>query len=117
MAKTSLIKLTVELDDNKLPKKIFWEATDSGFEGQLESKTLMLSLWDKSEEVTLGIDLWTKEMMVNDMSKHFHQVMLKMADTYRRSTQNSEAAKMIEDFAADFLDKVSNEGNDSFLAE
>jgi hypothetical protein len=56
-------------------------------------------------------------MMVNDMSKHFHQVMLKMADTYRRSTQNSEAAKMIEDFAADFLVKVSNEGNDSFLAE
>ncbi|MBZ0198969.1 MAG: gliding motility protein GldC [Ignavibacteriaceae bacterium] len=109
MARTSDIKLTVELDDNKLPEKILWEATDSGFEGQLEAKTLMLSLWDKNEEVTLGIDLWTKEMMVNDMSKHFHQMMLKMADTYRRSTKDDEAAKMIEDFASDFLEKVTPE--------
>lgn len=109
MAKTSNIKLTVELDDNNLPVKILWEATDSGFEGQLEAKTLMLSLWDKSEEVTLGIDLWTKDMMVQDMSKHFHQMMLKMADTYRRSTKDAEAAKMIEEFASDFLDKVLTE--------
>lgn len=111
MPKTSYIKLTVNLDDNKLPEKILWEATDSGFDGQLEAKTLMLSLWDKSEEVTLGIDLWTKEMMIHDMSKHYHQMFLKMADTYRRATQNSEAAKMIETFAAEFLETVGGNEN------
>jgi hypothetical protein len=36
----------------------------------------MLSLWDKDEKVTLGFDIWTKEMMVQDMNIHFHQTFL-----------------------------------------
>lgn len=40
-----------------------------------ESKTMMLSLWDKEDKVTLGIDLWTKEMLVDDMNLHFYQMI------------------------------------------
>jgi gliding motility-associated protein GldC len=106
MSKKSEIKIHIELDENKMPEKLEWEATDAGFNGRKTAKTLMLSLWDKEEKVTLGIDLWTKEMMVEDMNLHFHQMFLKMADTYERATQNAEAANMIRNFSSDFAKKV-----------
>jgi gliding motility-associated protein GldC len=106
MNKTSEINLYVELDEKKVPIKIQWSATDSGIEGKRESKSMMLSLWDKEENATMGIDLWTKEMMVEDMNVYFHQTFLKMADTYRRATKNEEIAVMIEDFSAQFADKL-----------
>ncbi|GBD87433.1 hypothetical protein BMS3Abin03_01365 [bacterium BMS3Abin03] len=107
--KKSEIKIIVELDENMMPEKIKWEATDAGFNGTKPAKTLMLSLWDEKENVTLGIDLWTKEMTINEMNKHFHQILLKMADTFERSTQNSQAANMIRDFSSEFAKNVELE--------
>ena len=47
-----------------MPSKIEWEADDADFEGKKECSSMLLSLWDKEEKVTLAIDLWTKEMLV-----------------------------------------------------
>jgi gliding motility-associated protein GldC len=106
MPKKSEIKITVELDDNKMPTKIEWEATDAGFDGKKPAKTLMLSLWDEKENMTYSIDLWTKEMLVNEMNTHFHQVFLKMADTFERATNNKEAAGMIRKFSDELAKKL-----------
>lgn len=109
MPKVSYIKLTVHLDDNRVPEKIEWEATESGSPGVKEAKSFLLSLWDKEDNSTLGIDLWTKEMLLDDMNIHFHQVFLKMADTYKRATKNSEVAEMINSFAVEFAKKLDLE--------
>ena len=71
------IKFTFVQDEDKLFEKIEWEATDSGIEGKKECNAMFLSLWDKSEKVTLGIDIWTKEMLVDDMNIHFLQRLIK----------------------------------------
>ena len=105
--KHSEIKILIDLDDNRVPEKIQWVATDSGEDQLKDAKTLLLSVWDKEEELTMGIDLWTKEMFVDEMNIHFHQIFLKLADTYLRATKNKEAADMIEKFSADFADKLS----------
>jgi gliding motility-associated protein GldC len=106
MPNRSEIKFLVTLDDTKMPEKIEWKADDSDFTDLREANTMMLSLWDKQEKVTLGFDIWTKEMMVQDMNIHFHQTFSKMADTYQRATNNSEVSEMIKKFAADFADKL-----------
>lgn len=106
MPRTSEIKFTVTLDDKKLPEKIEWEATDAGFEGKKEGKTMMISVWDKDENATLSIDLWTKEMLIDDMNIHFHQIFNKLAETYERATKNKEVADMVRGFSSDFADKV-----------
>ena len=106
MNKTSEIKFVVTLDEKKVPEKIEWEATDSGFKGKKECSSIMISLWDKEEEGTLAIDLWTKDMVVDDMNIHFHQVLNKMADTYERATKNKEVAGMIKNFSSDFALKT-----------
>lgn len=107
MPKTSEIKFLVTLDDTKMPKKILWKADDSEFTDFREAKTMMLSLWDKDEKVTLGFDIWTQEMMVQDMNIHFHQTFSKMADTYQRATNNSQISEMIKKFTADFAAKLN----------
>ena len=106
MPVTNKIHLTIDLDDNKVPIRIQWEAPDSGKTEKKDCSSLMLSIWDNKDKVTLGIDLWTKDMMVEDMNVHVHQTLLKMADTYLRATKDSEATKLIEDFSAQFAAKV-----------
>lgn len=100
------IHLTIDLDDNKVPTRIQWEAPQSGNKGKKDCSSLMLSIWDNKEKVTLGIDLWTKDMLIDDMNVHVHQTLLKLADTYLRATKNSDAAKLIEDFSVEFGTKV-----------
>ena len=107
MSKISKIDFSIELDDNKMPEKIEWEASDAGFEEKKSSSTLMISLWDINEKSTLAIDLWTKEMLVDDMNIHFFQMLTKMADTYRRATQNNEIAQLIENFAKQFASNLN----------
>ena len=106
MGRTSEIKLSVKLDDDKMPAAISWEADDAGFEGSKPSKTLFLSLWDDTEKLTYSIDLWTKEMLLNDMNMHFYQMFQKMADTYQRATNNPDISDMIKKFADEFSDKL-----------
>jgi gliding motility-associated protein GldC len=107
MSKTSNITFKIQLDDYKMPEKIEWQADDAEFTGMKEAKTIMLSLWDKTDNVTLGIDLWTKEMLIEDMNLHFYQMILKLGDTYRKSTNNPEVAKMFDDFASEFGSKLN----------
>ena len=113
MNKVSQIKFLVELDINKIPQKILWQADDAGFDGFKEAKSMFLSLWDKQELVTLGMDLWTKEMTVEEMNIHFHQIFVRMAESYSRATQNSEIEFMIKKFAAELANKLNlfNTGN------
>lgn len=106
MSRTSKINFTIQLDDKKMPEKIEWQADDADFTGIKEAKTMMLSLWDKEDKVTLGIDLWTKDMLVDDMNLHFYQMILKLGDTYRKATSNPETTKMFDEFASQFADKV-----------
>ena len=92
MSRKSEIKFLIELDEKKMPEKIQWQADDADFKGLKEAKTVMLSLWDKEDKITLGIDLWTKDMLVDDMNLHFYQIILKLGDTYRKSTNNTESS-------------------------
>ncbi len=107
MNKTSKIIFTVELDEKNLPEKIQWEADDAGFEGTREAKTLFLSLWDKEDAVTMGIDLWTKEMLIEEMNIHYHQMFVKLAESYQRATQDSETSMLMKNFAADFAERLN----------
>ena len=63
--KTTEITFKVTVDENHLPTKIEWSAPDSG--EQSEANSIMIALWDAKENNTLRIDLWTKEMKVDEM--------------------------------------------------
>jgi len=107
MSKKTTITLNIELDAQDVPQSISWQADDAGIEGTKSADAMLLSLWDQNEKVTFGIDLWTNNLLVDNMNILFHQTFLKMADTYTRATNNFEVSEMIRKLADDFAEKLS----------
>ena len=102
---TSEIKFLVELDDNRVPEKLMWSAQDGGVEAQ-EAKAIMLSIWDSKAKESMRIDLWTKEMPVDEMKQFFHQTLVAMADTFERATADEKMADTMRDFCEYFAEKL-----------
>lgn len=67
--KRSEINFGIELDKQNVPEKIVWNATDNDSEKVTETRAISLSIWDYLEKNTLRIDLWTKEMPVDEMKR------------------------------------------------
>jgi gliding motility-associated protein GldC len=102
---TSEIKFLVELDENRVPEKLTWTAQDGGVQLE-EAKAMLLSVWDAKAQETLRIDLWTKEMPVDEMKLFFHQTLVAMADTFQRATQDETMADTMRDFCDYFAEKL-----------
>ncbi len=105
--KTSNIRIAVSIDANNVPEKMEWSATDpQGKETSTECKAMLLSIFDKETLDTLKIDLWTKEMQVNEMDRFFFQTLRALSDTYFRATQNRELAADMQQFVQYFGEKT-----------
>ena len=102
---TSKIELNVELDENRVPEKLKWSAEDGGVNNE-EAKAIMLSVWDSNAQETLKIDLWTKDMPVDEMKKFFHQTLVTMSDTFLRATQDEKMTATMKDFCDYFAEKL-----------
>ena len=76
--KKSDIKITVGLDENNVSKA----------------------------KETLRIDLWTKDMPVDEMKQFFHQTLVAMADTFQRATADEKMADTMRDFCDYFAEKM-----------
>ncbi|CAM3286992.1 gliding motility protein GldC [Aequorivita lipolytica] len=102
---TSEIKLNIELDANKIPETIHWTAEDGGISNE-ETKAIMLSVWDSKKKESLRIDLWTKDMPVDEMKIFFHQTLSAMADTFQRATNDEKMSATMRDFCDYFAEKL-----------
>ena len=102
---SSKIELQVELDDNRIPEKLFWTAQDGGITNE-EAKAMMLSVWDSKTQETLRIDLWTKDMPVDEMKVFFHQTLVAMSNTFHRATQDEKMTATMKDFCDYFAEKL-----------
>jgi gliding motility-associated protein GldC len=101
----STITIDVNLDEQKIPHQIMWNATQSNSEAKQEAKAMMISFWDGKERAALRIDLWTKEMMVDEMADFYYQTMMTMADTFERATHQAELVNEMKGFAKTFYTK------------
>ncbi len=103
--KKSTINIEIDLDENKVPQQINWKATDSTADMMQPAKSMMVAFWDGADKSALRIDLWTKDMMVDEMADFYYQNMMGMADTYLRATQNQELVDDMKNFAKEFYKK------------
>ncbi len=101
-SKKSEIKIIVSLDEQQVPAAINWMAEDSGMTGIKPCKSVMLGLWDGEEQATLRIDLWIKEMSVEEMKRFFYETFMGLADTYYRATDEQEVTNEIRSFGEHF---------------
>lgn len=107
--KKSDIKISVALDGNNVPEKLVWTAKDGGVD-MAEAKAMLLSIWDHKQQETLRIDLWTKDMPVDEMKKFFHQTLVAMANTFERATTDEKMSATMRDFCDYFAEKLELKG-------
>jgi len=86
----SSILIKVDLDDEKMPSGITWSAPEPTPENTRKAKAFLLSLWDGADKAALRIDLWTKDMMIDEMEDFFFQTLMGMADTFQRATRHDD---------------------------
>ncbi len=102
---TSEIKFLIELDENRVPERLMWTAKDGGVEAE-EAKAIMLSIWDSKAKESMRIDLWTKDMPVDEMKIFFHQTLVAMSETFKRATDDEKMADTMKDFCDYFAEKL-----------
>ena len=101
----SSITIDVELDNERVPSNIKWQATESTANEPQNAKAMMLSFWDGADKSALRIDLWTQKMMVDEMADFYYQMLMSMADTFKRATQQQEISDDMKKFAKLFFEK------------
>jgi len=105
----STITVNVLLDENRVPETIYWKASDTTIQEAQKAKAMMLAFWDGAEKTALRIDLWTKDMMVDEMADFFYQALVSMADTLEKATNQKNLVTEMKEFAQNFYHKFQDE--------
>ena len=108
--KKTKITIAVDLDDNHIPEKMNWSAPDGGIVQQ-DTKAMLLSVWDADQQETLKMDLWVKDMPIDQMQLFFHQTLVSLSDTYYRATQDEKMTTTMRDFCDYFAEKLNLKKN------
>lgn len=101
--KESQINIQVSSDVNNVPEKIVWNATD-GPESK-EAKAILLSVWDEKEGM-MSINLWNKEMGVEEMKFLVHQTIHSLSQSFEKATGEDKMAATMRDFCDYFAEKM-----------
>ncbi|UII26974.1 gliding motility protein GldC [Fulvivirga maritima] len=105
----SEINFTVELDQDNIPEKISWDATEKP-EGELsETKSISVSLWDDIQKNTMRIDLWTKDMPVDEMKRFYVDCLGGIAQTLLNSTGDEFMASEINNMCEKLAEHLRKE--------
>jgi gliding motility-associated protein GldC len=107
--KKSEIRFTVELDNQNIPEKIYWEATDNPNEGIEETKAIAIALWDHYHKGTLKIDLWSKDMEVGEMKRFYIEAIALMGETLHNATGDQKMADDIKDLCLNLSKHLEEE--------
>ena len=105
----SNITINVQLDADKVPQEISWSATGSSASSPQKAKAMCVAFWDAADKSAMRIDLWTKDMMVDEMADFYYQLFTTMADTFQRATKYDELSNDIKSFAKQFHKKFAEQ--------
>ncbi|MFN8244205.1 MAG: gliding motility protein GldC [Ferruginibacter sp.] len=101
----STITIDVLLDPDKIPEQINWSASDTTAEMKQKAKSMSIAFWDAADKSAMRIDLWTKDMMVDEMADFYYQMLMGMADSFNRATHQEDLCNDLRQFAKSFITK------------
>jgi gliding motility-associated protein GldC len=85
--KKSTIEFEIELDGQNVPEKIYWRASDNpSGDGKTATKSMSVAIWDHDQQNTMRIDLWSKDMPVDDMKRFYIDSIGGLAQSILTST-------------------------------
>ena len=106
--KKSEIYFSIALDDQHIPEAISWRATDAGDTTHF-AKAINVSLWDRNEAGTMKIDLWTKDMPVEEMKYFYIDTLGSMAESIQRATNDTVMAQKMRQLCEELMKYVEEQ--------
>ncbi|MBL19902.1 MAG: gliding motility protein GldC [Flavobacteriaceae bacterium] len=106
MKRKTQITLTVTLDENNTPEAMEWSAPDGGVKAK-SMEAFFLSTWDKDTQESARIDLWSKEMPVDQMQVFVHQTLVGIHASYLKATDDVQIGEAMQQFC-DFFASERN---------
>ncbi len=106
--KKSEIRISIALDDQKVPEAISWQATDAGPDIHF-AKAINLALWDREQAGTMKIDLWTKDMPVDEMKRFCVDTIGSMAESLVTATNDQKMATLMRNLCRDLMNHIDEE--------
>ena len=106
--KKSEIYFSIALDNEHIPEAISWRATDAG-ENIHFAKAINVSIWDRNEEGTMKLDLWTKDMPVDEMKRFYIDIIGSMSQTIRTATNDEVMAGKMKNLCQELIQHLENE--------
>ncbi|SHI86611.1 gliding motility-associated protein GldC [Hymenobacter daecheongensis DSM 21074] len=103
--KKSEIRFSIALDDQKVPEAISWQATDAGPDIHF-AKAINIALWDRDQAGTMKIDLWTKDMPVDEMKHFYVDTIGAMAESLQTATSDAVMVKKMRDLCAELMKHI-----------
>jgi gliding motility-associated protein GldC len=107
--KKSEIRIQVELDKDQVPERIQWDADDKDTPGFMEANAIALAIWDHVNRNTLRIDLWTKEMAVDEMKLFYIDTLGGLAQSILNSTGDEYMAGETNDLCDRLVNYLKSE--------
>jgi len=108
MKKTE-IKFNIFLDDDNLPDNITWEATQKPSDAPDNTKAVSVSLWDDATMNCMRVDLWTKEMTIDEMKRFYINNLGGMAQTILNATGDEFMANETNALCEKFIEHMKKE--------
>ena len=104
----SNININVLLDADRVPQEISWSASGSTAQSPQKAKAMFVAFWDAADKSAMRIDLWTKDMMIDEMADFYFQLFTTMGDSFQRATKYETLSKDIKSFAMEFHKKFAD---------
>ncbi len=107
--KKSTINFSVDLDQNNVPERITWDATDKPADTPADTKSISISLWDGQQKNTMRIDLWTKDMPVDEMKRFYIECVGGIGQSVLSATGDEHMANEINALCERLVEIVRQE--------
>ena len=106
--KKSEIHFSIALDEQHIPEAISWTATDAGNKINF-AKAINIALWDRDEAGTMKIDLWTKDMPVDEMKYFYIDTIGAMAQSIATATSDTVMAQKMRTLCEELMNHIEAE--------
>lgn len=107
--KKSKIQFEVELDEENIPENIYWQATDKEDDGLDQTKSISIALWDHFNKNTMRIDLWTKDMPLDEQKRFYVDCLGGLAQSILSATGDEYMSSEINKLCENFIKHVKEE--------
>jgi gliding motility-associated protein GldC len=105
MMSENKITIVVSTDENHVPTDMVWSAEGGDIKNR-HAKALAIGMWDKEDRSTMNMELWTKDMSVDEMKMFVCDNMMTLANTLETATSDKGHAEAMRGFTRELAHRI-----------